>query len=198
MPSAYNLLPSDAYFSGEGSGVTTPVITFEEGALTDSFISKYGKKIDTPTELHAFLSDNEGKVAPDSNDIVSPSRINAGLLAYGENTHQAIDSNWSVPGGVSVYQIAGFGEETLGTIKYWTGKTCVSSLGHICLAYGPKLEYTPELVADGDGTVVAPSALTMSTSAANVSRWWVDLDKYNNELPGSLSRFDSKHANILS
>jgi pimeloyl-ACP methyl ester carboxylesterase len=192
MPSAYNLLPSDAYFSGEGSSTTTPVITFEEGASTDIFINRYGEKIDTASELHDFLSDNDGKVAPDSSDIVSPSSVNRGLLAYGKNTHQTLDDSWSAPVGVSVYQIAGFGEETLGTIKYWTGKTCMNSLGHICLAYGPKLEYTPELVVDGDGTVVAPSALAMSTTLPNVSRWWVDLADYDR--PSTLGR---KHADIF-
>ncbi|MEK9151120.1 MAG: hypothetical protein AAB547_00640 [Patescibacteria group bacterium] len=197
MPSAYNLLPSDAYFSGEGSGIDTPVITFEDGASTDSFIGKYGKKIDSSSELRDFLSDNEGKVSADSANIGSPSSVNSGLLAYGENTHQALDDNWSAPAGVSVYQIAGFGEETLGTIKYWTGQECLHEGGKICSSRVPKLEYTPELVVDGDGTVVASSALAMSTSAANVSRWWVDLHKYNNELPGSLARFDGEHANIL-
>ncbi|MFZ2299729.1 MAG: chitobiase/beta-hexosaminidase C-terminal domain-containing protein, partial [Candidatus Moraniibacteriota bacterium] len=192
MPSGYNLLPSDAYFSGEGSGVTTPVIAFEEGAATDTFISRYGNKIDSASELHDFLSDSDGKVPADSPDIASPSSVNAGLLAYGADTHQALDDSWSPPAGISVYQIAGFGEETLGTIKYWTGQDCVRHFSQWCLEYAPKLKYTPEMVVDGDGTVVAPSALAMSTGAADVSRWWVDLKKYDTFF--NLAR---KHADIL-
>ena len=43
------------------------------------------------------------------------------------------------------------------------------------------LTYTPLITIDGDGTVVVPSALAMSTSTPNVKRWWVDLDDYNAE-----------------
>ncbi|MDO8566232.1 MAG: hypothetical protein Q7S04_03555 [Candidatus Moranbacteria bacterium] len=191
MPSVYNLLPSSAYFSGSGSGTTTPVVTFEDGALTDTFIGKYGKKIDTASELNDFLVDTDGKVAADSSDTVSPSRVNPGLLLGGKNAHQSLD-DLVIPAAISVYQIAGFGEETLGTIKYWTGKECLHVGGKICSSRVPKLEYTPELIIDGDGTVVAPSALAMSTSSSNISRWWVDLFRYGDD-----NIIGRKHASIL-
>ena len=57
MSSAYHLLPSNAYFDGDGSAVKTPVVSFEDGSLTNSFIGKYGHEIDEQEELHNFLLD---------------------------------------------------------------------------------------------------------------------------------------------
>ncbi len=196
MPSAYHLLPSNDYFTGEGSGVTTPVITFEEGPATDPYIETYGKKIGNSLELRSFLMNNFGKNDPGSNNLIAPSTTNPTLLLQSEAVRQAQD-DWSVPAGIELYQIAGFGEETVSTIEYKSGEECLHEGGAICSSRVPKLEYKPKLVVDGDGTVVAPSALTMSEGIANTSRWWVDLDKYNNELPQSLARFDGRHANIL-
>jgi hypothetical protein len=192
MSSAYNLLPSNAYFNGNGSETSTPVISFENGSLTQPFINKYGNEIDTPTKLHNFLLDSEGKVSVDSDNVVSPSTINAKLLGYAKDVHQLLDDNWSVPSSISVYQIAGFGEETLGKIRYWTGIECVKTFHSWCLKYQPKLQYSPEVVIDGDGTVVAPSALAMSADAENVKRFWVDLKKYD-----TLLNWEREHADIL-
>ena len=191
MSSAYNLLPSNVYFSSNGSAVKTPVISFEEGSLTNSFINKYGYEIDEPNKLHNFLLDEEGKVSADSDDLASPSKINSKLLKYGEDTHQVLDDNWIVPSNILVYKIAGFGEETLGKIKYWTGIECVKYFHSFCLETKPKLQYSPEMVTDGDGTVVAPSALAMSTDAENVKRYWVDLFDYND------NNYNREHADIL-
>jgi pimeloyl-ACP methyl ester carboxylesterase len=190
MPSGYNLLPSEEYFIGEGSGVETPVVTFESGALTDGYIAEFGDKINSHSELHDFLVENGGKVAADSSDTASPSRVNEGLLLYSDNVKQVLDE-WVPPTGVAVHQIAGFGEETLGTVRYWTGVKCKVPAGPFCLEYEPKLQYTPEVVVDGDGTVVATSALAMSESDA-VSRWLVDLFRYNDD-----SFFQRKHAAIF-
>ena len=192
MSSAYNLLPSEAYFSGDGSAVSTPVISFEDGSLTDLFINKYGHEIDESDELHNFLLDEEGKVSADSDDLASPSKINSDLLEYGENTHQALDDNWTASSNISVYQIAGFGEETLGTVKYWTGVECVKFFQGFCLETQPKLQYSPEMVIDGDGTVVSPSALAMKTDTENVKRYWVDLKKYD-----TFYNLKREHADIL-
>jgi hypothetical protein len=50
---------------------------------------------------------------------------------------------------------------------------------------------------DGDGTVVAPSALAMSTSTPNVKRWWVDLATYNDDHRPSPLIPNVDHASIL-
>lgn len=191
MPSAYNLLPSQAYFFSDGSSVKTPVIIFDDGEATHSFVEKYGEKIDDFSHLDGFLRDDDGKVSADSSNLESPGEINEDLLNKGEDTHYDLLDNWSPPAGVSVYQIAGFGEETVGTIKYWTGKECLHEGGKICSSQVSKLEYTPELVVDGDGTVVAPSALAMQNSG-NVKKYWIDLDDYNDVIT-----IERKHAGIF-
>jgi len=191
MSSAYYLLPSSVYFGGDGSATSTPVISFEDGSLTDLFVNKYGHEIDESDELHDFLLDEEGKVSADSDELSSPSKINSELLEYGEDVHQELDDNWTAPSGISVYQIAGFGEETMSKIKYWTGIECVKNFHSFCLESKPKLQYSPEMVIDGDGTVVSPSALAMNEDAENVKRYWVDLEKYNK------NNLNREHADIL-
>lgn len=198
MPGAYPLLPARTYFSGESTGVRTPVITFEDGVLTQPWINTFGYKIKDDNELRDFLLSTEDKVSADSENIVTPSTINSGLLSYGTNVHQAIDDDQMIPESIAVYQIAGTGEETLASIRYWTDSYCVLVTGdHRCAGYAAKLAYTPDERVDGDGTVVTPSALLLSQYLPNVKRFWVNLDKYNNELPGSLTRFDRRHADIL-
>ncbi|MDO8520892.1 MAG: PxKF domain-containing protein [bacterium] len=189
-PMAYHLLPSAAYFGGEGAAVRTPLVTFDDGSLTQPFIDAYGHAIGNPAELHNFLIGSEGRVAPDPSDIKSPSILHSALLSSGENVHQDLDDNWSSPASIAIHQIAGWGEDTLGGIRYWTGEECVYVAGR-CASYRPKLEFTPQEVIDGDGTVVVPSALAMSTSTTNVSRWWVNLFNYND------INFDREHADIL-
>lgn len=190
MPGAYHLLPSLAYFSGEGSGVETPPITFDGGVLTNQFIGKYGHEIGDASELDAFLRDNDKKVSANSDDVVSPSMVNTKLLSYGREVHEQLD-NMTIPESIAVYQIAGFGEETLGTIRYWTSSFCkvATEIGE-CDEYAHALLYTPDGMVDGDGTVVMPSALSMSGS--NMKRYWVDLGDYNGP-----STIDRKHADIL-
>ncbi|MDP2655498.1 MAG: PxKF domain-containing protein, partial [bacterium] len=55
----------------------------------------------------------------------------------------------------------------------------------------PILQYKPETVLDGDGTVVVPSALW----TPGTQKYWVDLLGYGNELGGG--RINRKHADIL-
>ncbi len=192
MPGVYPLLPADSYFSGVGSSVFTSPITFDDGAETDTFISIYGHNIGDATELRNFLLDTTGKVAADSENIVAPSIVNSSLLMYGRDIHQDLDT-LSIPQSITIYQIAGFGEETLGTIRYWTGTACtVATNDGRCVRYDSTLEYTPEMVIDGDGTVVAPSALALSTSSPNVKQYWVDLDDYDSPV-----RLRREHADIL-
>lgn len=192
MPGVYPLLPTESYFSGEGSGVDTPPITFEDGAKTNTFIGAYGHGISDVTELQSFLLDTMGKVPADSDNLVAPSTVNPSLLAYGQGAHQDLDTA-VIPETIAVYEIAGFGEETLGAIRYWTGTTCaVATNDGRCVQYDTTLQYTPDMVVDGDGTVVAPSALALSAGLPNAQRYWVNLEKYDTFL--NLKR---EHADIL-
>jgi|GEM_PF-830432 len=194
MPGAYQLLPSDAYFTGSGSGVTTPVISFDDGASTKVFTDKYGFEIRDHATLKSFLKDDEGKLNPDSNNLFSPIKLNNDLLSAAADAHQSLD-NWTAPAGISVYQIAGTGEKTVSTIHYWTDTMCTMYVLGFCTRHTPYLTYTPELVTDGDGTVVTPSALAMGTDRANVKRYWVDLKGYNDAQHGI--NMDRNHASIL-
>ncbi len=192
-PMPYHLLPSAGYFNGDGITVRTPPVTFDNGVLTQQFINSYGHEIGNASELHNFLLGSEGRTPPAADDIIHPSVLDPSILAYAEGVHQDLDDNWVLPPSISLYQIGGWGKETVDGIRYWTGTECARTglFGALCLEYGPKLQYTPEMVIDGDGTVVTPSALAMSTSTANVARYWVNLFDYNE------NNIDRKHADIL-
>jgi len=199
-PMAYHLLPSEAYFHSNGINTITPIATFEDGAALQSFVNAYGHAIGNFTELQNFLLGTEGRPQPTFADVVSPSTLKTNLLTYAENLHQQLDDNWLPPPSIKIYQIAGFGNDTVAGIKYWTGTDCApSNSGSTCLADTPALKYTPTTVVDGDGTVIMTSALAMSTSSPNASRWWVDLGKYNIQPINYLAFgfIDRKHANIL-
>lgn len=98
---------------------------------------------------------------------------------------------------IEVHEIAGWGEETLATIEYRAKAVkCLKEneiISGLCDEY--EYEWSPSLnkVIDGDGTVIATSALAISTSTPNVKRWWVDLDKYNRPIVG----VNRKHKDIL-
>jgi len=192
MSSAYHLLPSESYFVNDGNVINTPVITFQPGNLTNVYINRYGNALTDAVKLNAFLRDNFAKVPATSDNLEQPIQLNNSLLTYAENIHQTIDSNWQIPQSIKVYQIAGFGKETLSGIKYWTGQECAIAVQDRCLSYRNKIQYSPDLVIDGDGTVVAPSALAISNNQSNTTRWWVDLEDYNN-----LFTIERKHADIL-
>jgi len=190
-PMAYHLLPSSAYFTSEGVTLHEPVATFADGTLTAPFIARYGHAVNTPQELNDFLLGIEGRSAPDATDVASPSVLHSSFLTYGAQIHDLLDDAWTPPSGIALHQIAGWGNDTLSEIRYFTGAKCVNALPGVCAKYEAALEYSPIEVIDGDGTVISTSALTMSTSSPNVSRWWVNLQDYNNK------NIDRKHADIL-
>ena len=140
---------------------------------------------------------------PAYDDTANPSLVRETLLTEAEQLKQSIGASWQAPAGITVHQIAGIGEDTLAGITYWTTRTCtqtVVSFGRpICLSYEDSLTYTPNEVVDGDGTVVVPSALMMSTSTENVKRWWVDLRNYNGPLTANpvLGFLRTNHKDLL-
>lgn len=198
MPGAYPLLPSSSYWSNQGSEVSTPVVSFQGGGFAplDAAIAKYGRDIDSADELAGFLRGDEGRTSPADSDLKTPAVVNSALMRYGEAQHAAIDL-WTPPSHITVHQVAGWGEETLASIKYRPKvKRCLERSAYLtnyCIRYEYGWTYSPEMVIDGDGTVVTPSALAMSTSSPNVKRWWVDLGKYNSPIVGA----NRKHKNIL-
>ncbi len=205
MPSAYQLLPDGDYYSNPGVSINTPLVVFEEGELTNQFIDRYGFAISNGQELHDFVIGAEGRDVPSYGEVKNPAIGNAALLAQAEGLAQSIGSSWQAPAGIVVHQIAGIGEDTLAGITYKTSRECAERLNAVsvvgfspCINYQPTILYTPNEIIDGDGTVVAPSALAMD-DAVNVKRWWVDLDSYNKILldlfPKPFSR--TEHKDIL-
>lgn len=185
MPGGYQLLPSDAYFSGTGSHVTDPVVEFEKNkSQTAIFRNSYGTEITSVGSMDAFLLGFDGRQKPDVNNVTYPNILHANLLAQANALHGAIDT-WTPTSTIKITQIAGWGVDTLRTIHYVQG-----GFFH-CLGVSPCIDYDPLVTEDGDGTVVFPSALAISTSTSNVSRYWLDLMTYNDNNP------DVEHANIL-
>ncbi len=204
MPGAYHLLPSDAYYSGLGADVATPVVKFEDGTSTQSFIALYGHTIATPSALHDFLLGADGRATPLYNDLENPTKLHLNLLSYAEILHQQLDTHWEPSTSTKIYQIAGWGEKTLATIDYRSIPHCdrVDSVviqgrtNYYCGLWGSRLTFDPKRVIDGDGTVVVPSALAMSTSSERVMRYWVDLDQFDKDNIISLP-FGRVHKDIL-
>ena len=180
-PMGYHLLPSDAYFR-DVDDETHAVVRFENGKTYEEERAAYGSLVDSFTELAAFArADEGGREKPLALNVSEANVLNATLLAYAEDVHEALDL-WNPPEGISVHQIAGWGEETVSGIEYY--ERCVLSLCY------PK--YRPTFVEDGDGVVPVPSALMMS-EAENVERYWIDLQAHGFSLLGK-----KDHGNLLS
>jgi pimeloyl-ACP methyl ester carboxylesterase len=180
-PGAYALLPSPAYFSS----VQTPTVKFPDSSVSfNKEIRSFGTTIDTTQEFFDFLTNSEERPVPDPNDVESASVLNSDLLNGTQQLHQNIDS-WVPPLGINIIQIAGWGGDTMSGIEYYFGKRkqCFSGVGVTQTINGTDQcvgpEVRPVFTSDGDGTVVVPSALYISTSTPNVSRYWVNLHKYN-------------------
>jgi hypothetical protein len=194
MPSAYNLLPSSQYFNY----ISDPVITFDNSDLLSSWRVKYGSVINSGVGLYNFLSDQSRETLPTTDDLVSLPLLNKNILDSANEIHNTKLDNWTPPAGVSLTEIAGWGEDTVSGIAYYQGisATCEmpSDLG--CLKYSTSsvLEYNPKITSDGDGTIVVPSALR-TASSTGVGKYWVNLQKYGASNYGVT--IDRKHADIF-
>lgn len=194
LPSAYNLLPSAGYFTY----VDDPAVEFDDSGFLAAFRARYGSKIHDGAQLKNFITDARRLASPPPSDLSYPSVGNAALYPRAEAFHAVADA-WTPPSSIALHEVAGWGEDTLATIRYYEGRktVCTAPSTSTCPYYitTPTLLYEPKEVVEGDGTVLVPSALW--TSASTTRKYWVNLDKYNNKLPQSLSHLDSKHANIL-
>jgi pimeloyl-ACP methyl ester carboxylesterase len=178
MPSAYNLLPSDKYFQF----IDPAVVKFEANQSNDDYIFKYGYEIKTPSALKDFLLGVDGRTKPEISDLVSPNILNPLFIDSAKAVHDELD-NWDYPSNIKIVQIAGWGEDTASGIEYYDAyrnmPKCSPSVVVTPCAKGDKKEYRPIDTEDGDGIVVTPSALVISTSTPNVERWWINLKKFN-------------------
>lgn len=179
MPSAYNLLPSSNYFSG----VTEPVITFDSSVSKVGNLLKNGSQIASLESLNNFLLGiNDKRTKPAPSDIDSPNVLNSSLLGKVE-AEQAALSSYSFPSNIQLFQIAGWGVDTLKGIRYFA-KTETKPENS---ATNYSLDYEPLLTSDGDRTVVSPSASAIATST-----YYLDIAAYNNT-----AFVNRSHASIL-
>lgn len=185
MSSVYNLLPSAGYFTmPEVPFVPENLVTFENKQFFNLQKSIYGLNISDENKLKKYiLGIEENRIKPSFSDTVHPNNGNNALYDQAQSVHQILD-NWQPSPNTKVIQVAGWGEETNAGLDY---KVYVDFWGN------EYLSYKPQKVIDGDGTVVAPSALWMSTSTPNVERWWVDLNVYNAPFLG----VNREHRDIL-
>jgi pimeloyl-ACP methyl ester carboxylesterase len=178
MPGAYQLLPSNNYFTY----VDTPVVTFGSG-MSD-WADRYGEVIHSEETLHNFLTDTFGRVESDNSNTHTPTYLQGNLLSASETVHETLD-NWSPPSGIQVTEIAGWGiPTTMSGVEYY-------------MDHG-QVKFNPVWTIDGDGTVTTPSAL-WANGNASTTRYWVDEGQYNKDnRPRTFGGiFPFNHGNIL-
>ena len=191
-PFGHHLLPSAGYFSGSGTTVQTPVLQFLPGGVSGIWQGEYGEGITSLDNLHRFLSKDSNRYNPDRADLSQPEVVDNFLLDYSKVVH-AGQASFIPPPTMKVSQVAGIGISTPAMLTYFTDKECVNRSifsFFTCTEYRDKLGYSVRMVADGDGTVVVPSALAMSEND-KVERFWMDLERYN------VQNSDRVHRNIL-
>jgi|GEM_PF-1521682 len=192
MPIAYNLLPSANYFTY----VDDSVVTFTDEPLVAPLRARYGDIIHSAERLHSFVTDTLREASSTDANLKYPSVGNESLLTNAEELHTDID-HWTPPSDVQLYEIAGWGKDTPGTIEYYQGKETFCTVPgdlYTCTDV-PAVFYGVKTVLDGDGTVVVPSALWTATSTG-VMKYWVNLKKYGESGLFS-STINRKHADIL-
>ena len=171
--------------------VSSSPIVFEDSSLpsgvTTQFIQNYGAVINSYDEYKNFLFGNEGRVEPNPNELNLPIKLSDTLFGKTEILHDKID-NWVPPTSLRVVEIAGWGLDTVATIKYYPKYVCGngSNIGPNC---GYILDERPIFTANGDKTVVEPSAHYMSFNN-NAEKYWIALKDFNNENNLNISHKD--------
>jgi hypothetical protein len=182
MVSAYNLLPSKEYFNT----IQSSVVEFDDDVKEIyDFRSLYGDSIGDWDEFKSFLLGDDGmRTDPEASDLDSPNVLQETLLTKSNTTHDELDS-WQAPEGVEVVQIAGWGLDTICGIEYDDCDIlfCPDKLSN--------LDRSLLFTADGDETVVVPSAVEMG---GNAERYYLNLNRYNRLANLKVSR---GHADIL-
>lgn len=170
-PMAYHLLPSHAYLR-DTQDPKHAVISFTGSHLYQEEQNRYGPTVDTIEELDDFLLARDGgRLKPAYSNLTVANILNTGLITYANAQHDAIDA-WKPPSGVMLYQIAGWGADTVSGVDFYDERKILG------VTVGYKRQYRPIFVQDGDGVVPVPSAL-MTGAASNVKNYWLNLSGTN-------------------
>jgi pimeloyl-ACP methyl ester carboxylesterase len=201
MPSAYNLLPSSAYFERvkeiAGESIIAPeVILFDESLKLlfsnddEQFISAYGNVIDSFDVLQNFINgvDSEGNVIREEQrpqNIRWPINANENLLSNADDVHSGDNGidDWQPPAGIKVTQVAGWGKDTIAGVTYYAKKVGTTKIcNSVCTNVNGQnyiFDYNADLkiTSDGDETVVLPSAIAMEKDDPNSEEPYMFLEE---------------------
>jgi pimeloyl-ACP methyl ester carboxylesterase len=186
MFGAYSFLPSEKYFEK----VSDPVVVFDPSVSNvSSGLLGYGSSITSFEGLKSFMTAQNGdRVKPPLFDSFTPNVLKTMFVEYGEDIHDDLDE-WVPPENIEVFQIAGWGLDTIKGVEYRAKETCDNSSGDFCVNKSYVLDRRPLFVRDGDGTVVTPSAVLY-----DVKNFYINLFKHNAFLEFNINR---EHADIL-
>lgn len=190
MPGAYGLLPSREYINR----MSASPIVFTDNAtpsfITTSFLKAYGNVIDSYSEYKDFIFGNEGRAQPPVSSNLLPINLSQSLFTVAENLHNKIDS-WTPPIGLRLIEVAGWGLDTVASFEYYPKwLRCDTSYQTAKCINIYTLDEKPIFTADGDKTVVEPSALY-----GVGEKMWINLKEHNNEL--LWLRRNREHKDIL-
>jgi hypothetical protein len=170
-PTSYHLLPSAAYFSSVNDP-DHPVVAFAHTAPFADDVARYGTSVDSWDSLASFVRGDDGRTVPADGDLARPAVGSAALLDEAAAEHAALDA-WVAPSGTAVYQLAGWGEDTVAGVRLYAEPRLGGLLG-------TATRYSPVFIEDGDGTVPVPSALLMP-AIGSTTRAWLDLARFDRD-----------------
>lgn len=176
MPGAYGLLPTQAYFEGQGESL----VTFTAGESTAPYIATYGESITSFAAYQQFLRGEDELGRSVEGKVSEPAPANAALLDKAFELHQDDLDDWVAPAGVEVIEVVGTGLTTMKAVEYRdiVEDKCTSAgqAGVICTTDHYLKPYA-KITAYGDGTVVRRSA---EGYGGEKRRYFVNLKEINN------------------
>ena len=170
--SAFNLLPTPAYFAR----VAEPVAKFSASSTLPEIAkwrAMYGDSLDTPAELRDFLAGGDGRSKPVESDTDTPNVLSPNFLDKSA-TNASTQDAWLPLSTLKVTQIVGWGIETLKGVEYTerSATNCPTGLTGKCPHQ--VLDRRPQMITDGDKTVVSYSADKLGGES-----YYVDLQTFN-------------------
>ncbi|MEK9182573.1 MAG: PxKF domain-containing protein [Patescibacteria group bacterium] len=191
MLGAYGLLPSREYINHVSASPATFVDNSIPSGITTDMVQAFGSAIDSYDEYKDFLFGNEGRTNPLIGETNLPINLSSSLFTQAENLHDNIDA-WTPPEDMRVIEVAGWGLDTVVSMEYYPKSVSCPPGAVTCPPY--IMDERPRFTADGDGTVVVPSA-HYTNFLSNAEKYWVNLLKINKDK--FFLAIDSEHKNIF-